>query len=126
MALGVTKKQSDLLDFIKQYVTQHGVSPSFDEMADYMGIKSRGNIHRYLEALTERGLIRRDQKFRRSLVVIDHTAEMAFFETLPSGIRHIIRTIAMRERRTNESVMREWIREYAENFRTPYVEQLSA
>lgn len=126
MTMGVTKKQSELLDFIKRFVAEHGVPPSFDEMADFMSVKSRGNIHRYLEALSERGLIRRDQKYRRSLVVVDQSAEMAFFETLPSGIKHIIRTIAIRERVTNETVMREWIRERSESFRTPYVEQLSA
>jgi len=51
---------------------------------------------------------------------------MAFFESLPSVTRHIIRTIAMRERVTNETLMREWINERAETLRTPFVEQLSA
>jgi SOS-response transcriptional repressor LexA len=124
--IGMTPKQAALYSFIKSYKSANGCAPSFDEMKDAIGTKAKSNIHRYLEGLERRGLVRRNHKLKRSVEIIDATAEMAFFETLPSGTRHIIRTIAIRERVTNETVMREWIRERAESFRTPFVEQLSA
>lgn len=123
---GMTPKQAKLLSFIKAYIAEKGYPPSFDEMAEGISVKSRGNINRYLNELEHRGVITRVAGHSRSIKVIDRVEEMAFFETLPSGTRHIIRTIAIRERVTNETVMREWIRERAESFRTPYVEQLSA
>lgn len=56
--------------------------------------------------------------------------ETPLYERALSGIRHIIRTIAIRERRMGGSVMQKWVRECmrecAGNFRTPFVEQLSA
>jgi len=124
--IGTTQKQAVLLKFIETFIADKGHSPSFDEMADAIGTKAKSNVHRYLEGLERRGLIRRTHGFKRSVEIVNRTEEMAFFETLPSGTRRIIRTIAMRERVTNETVMREWIREYAENFRTPFVEHLSA
>jgi SOS-response transcriptional repressor LexA len=124
--IGMTPKQAVLLDFIKGFVADKGHSPSFEEMADAIGTKAKSNVHRYLEGLERRGLVRRTHGFKRSVEVLNPSDDMAFFETLPSGIRHIIRIIAIRERRTNESVMREWIRERAESFRVPYVEQLNA
>lgn len=125
MSTGLTPRQAELLAFIKSFIAEKGYSPSFVEMADAIGNVSRGNIHRYLELLEQRGHVRR-QKFSRSIEVIDHTAVMAFFETLPSGTRHVIRTIAVRERCTNETIMREWINERVEHLRTVYPERLSA
>jgi SOS-response transcriptional repressor LexA len=124
--MGMTPKQAALLNFIKSYVADKGCSPSFDEMKDGIGTKAKSNVHRYLEGLERRGLVRRTHGFKRSVEVLNPSDDMAFFETLPSGIKHIIRTIAIRGRVTNETVMREWIREYAENFQTPYVERMSA
>jgi SOS-response transcriptional repressor LexA len=124
--IAMSHKQRQLLDYIKATIADRGVSPSFDEMADAIGLKAKSGVHRYITQLEDRGLISRRSGCSRSINVVDRAEEMAFFETLPSGIRHIIRTIAIRERCTNETVMREWIRERAESFRTPYAEQLSA
>ncbi len=55
----LTKKQHELLQFISRHIGQNGVSPSFDEMKDALDLKSKSGIHRLINALEERGFIRR-------------------------------------------------------------------
>ncbi|MGC6536534.1 MAG: LexA family protein, partial [Candidatus Puniceispirillaceae bacterium] len=55
----LTAKQRDLLNFIKSYQEAQDHAPSFDEMKDAVGLKSKSGIHRLVKALEERGYIRR-------------------------------------------------------------------
>ena len=55
---GMTRRQRDLLTFITQYFFEHGYAPSFQEMADNVGLRSKSGIHRLVHALHERGKIR--------------------------------------------------------------------
>src|SRR5258708_4671819 len=55
----LTRKQYELLTFINQRLNDNGVSPSFDEMKDALGLKSKSGIHRLITGLEERGFIRR-------------------------------------------------------------------
>jgi len=55
----LTRKQHQLLLFIHRHLTEHGVSPSFDEMKDALQLKSKSGIHRLITGLEERGFIRR-------------------------------------------------------------------
>ena len=74
-AAAMTPKQKELLDFIKLYGTeQGGISPSYDEMKDFMGLASKSGIHRIVAALEERGLIRRLENRARSIVIIGEAA----------------------------------------------------
>lgn len=66
----LTKKQHDLLVFINQRLTDTGVSPSFDEMKDALGLASKSGIHRLITALEERGFIRRLAHRARALEVL--------------------------------------------------------
>lgn len=54
----MTPAQKKLFDFIRAYITEHdGVSPSFDEMKDAMGLASKSGIHRLITALKDQGYI---------------------------------------------------------------------
>ena len=55
----LTPKQYELLSYIDTFISQHGVSPSFDEMKDALNLKSKSGIHRLITALEERGFIAR-------------------------------------------------------------------
>ncbi len=66
----LTQKQHALLVFINQRLTDSGVSPSFDEMKDALGLASKSGIHRLITALEERGFIRRLPHRARALEVI--------------------------------------------------------
>ena len=66
----LTRKQHELLLFIHERLGQGGVSPSFDEMKDALGLKSKSGIHRLITGLEERGLIRRLPHRARALEVL--------------------------------------------------------
>ncbi len=66
----LTRKQYELLLFINQHLRQHGVSPSFDEMKDALGLKSKSGIHRLITGLEERGFIQRLAHRARALEVL--------------------------------------------------------
>ena len=72
----LTMKQHILLVFINQRLTESGISPSFDEMKDAMGVRSKGNIHRRLAELEERGFIRRLPYRVRAIEVLRLPANM--------------------------------------------------
>ena len=54
----LTRKQHDLLTFIDARLHDGGVSPSFEEMKDALGLKSKSGVHRLISALEERAFIR--------------------------------------------------------------------
>ena len=66
----LTRKQHELLRYIDERLSESGVSPSFDEMKDALGLKSKSGIHRLITALEERGFIRRLPHRARALEVL--------------------------------------------------------
>jgi len=66
----LTKKQLDLLEFIQKRVKRDGVPPSFDEMKEALGLRSKSGIHRLITALEERGYIHRLAHRARALEVV--------------------------------------------------------
>ncbi len=66
----LTRKQYELLMYVNDYISQSGVSPSFDEMKDALNLKSKSGIHRLITGLEERGFIRRLAHRARALEVV--------------------------------------------------------
>jgi repressor LexA len=66
----LTRKQHELLHYIHQHLNAHGVSPSFDEMKDALGLKSKSGIHRLISGLEERGFLRRLPHRARALEIL--------------------------------------------------------
>lgn len=66
----LTARQRDLLLYIHDYVKAHGISPSFDEMTEAMGVVSKSNIFHRLNTLEERGFIRRFHRRPRAIEVL--------------------------------------------------------
>ncbi len=73
----LTRKQYELLVYIDQQLRKSGISPSFDEMKDALGLKSKSGIHRLITGLEERGFIRRLPHRARALEVLRLPENMA-------------------------------------------------
>lgn len=72
MTMGLTKMQADCLGYIKDYRARHGgVSPSYQEIAATLQIKSKSGVTRLIEKLIERGAVRRLARRSRSIVILD-------------------------------------------------------
>lgn len=68
----MTHRERMLLDFIISYHRDHdGVSPSFTEMRDALGLHSKSGIHRMLSSLEEQNYIRRQRHRKRRIEVVE-------------------------------------------------------
>ena len=67
----LTKKQKELLDYLKDYITNNQISPSFEEMKQAVNLKSKSGIHRLITNLEQRGFIRRLKHKARAMEIIN-------------------------------------------------------
>lgn len=65
----LTRKQHELICFIQDRLDQSGISPSFEEMKEALGLRSKSGVHRLISALEERGFLRRLPNRARALEV---------------------------------------------------------
>ena len=66
----LTRKQHELLVYINARLQETGICPSFDEMKDALGLKSKSGIHRLITGLEERGFVRRLPHRARALEIL--------------------------------------------------------
>lgn len=66
----LTERQHDLLVFIDRYIRERGHSPSFQEMSQGVGIKSKSGVARMVAGLIERGYLRQIPNRHRGIEVV--------------------------------------------------------
>ena len=71
--MGITRKQKEVLDFIKTYWEKNQVAPTQKEIKDAFGLKSYGSVQRYLKYLKDGGHIENDWNARRGLKPIEES-----------------------------------------------------
>lgn len=54
-----TRRQKEVLDYIKQFVERYGNEPSYQMIARHLGVSSKAGIAKHIKALEAQGLIRR-------------------------------------------------------------------
>ncbi|GIN21357.1 MAG TPA: transcriptional repressor LexA [Bacillus bacterium] len=67
----LSKRQEDILTFIKDEVKKKGYPPSVREIGKAVGLASSSTVHGHLERLESKGLIRRDPTKPRAIEVLD-------------------------------------------------------
>jgi len=83
----LTRKQHELVLYLHRYLGENGVSPSFDEMKEALGLKSKSGIHRLITGLEERGFIRRLQHRARAIEVVRLPENLAAANASGNGER---------------------------------------
>jgi repressor LexA len=68
--MGLTQKQSRFLKVIKDFVAANGYAPSYEEMKQLNGLRSKSNVHSYVYALKKRGYLDIIRHSKRSIVVL--------------------------------------------------------
>ena len=72
MAYGrITKKQQEILDYIKAQILTKGYPPAVREICEAVSLKSTSSVHSHLETLEKNGYIRRDPTKPRAIEIID-------------------------------------------------------
>lgn len=68
----LTKRQQQILDFIRAELHRCGYPPSVREIGEAVGLSSSSTVHSHLAALEQKGFIRRDPSKPRALEVLDY------------------------------------------------------
>lgn len=65
----LTKRQLEILNFIRQFIAANGVSPTLDEMGEHFHV-SRITIHDHIKALEQKGALKRTPNRARSIELL--------------------------------------------------------
>ena len=63
-----TRRQKDILEAVRALLAEHGEAPTLEAIARRAGLASVSTVHKHLELLQERGLLRRRRKGRRQMI----------------------------------------------------------
>ena len=72
----ITKKQEEILEYIKQEILKRGYPPAVREICDAVHLKSTSSVHAHLETLEKNGYIRRDPTKPRAIEICDDSFQM--------------------------------------------------
>ena len=65
-----TRRQSEILQYIKDFLIDNGYPPSVREIGMAVGLKSSSTVHRYLAMLEDNGAIRRNPTKPRAIDIM--------------------------------------------------------
>jgi repressor LexA len=68
--LPLTKRQREILDYLNEFIQEHGYAPSLEEVGRRFGLSSLATVHKHLTNLQEKGFIKRAWNRSRSVEVI--------------------------------------------------------
>ncbi|WP_342512510.1 transcriptional repressor LexA [Sporosarcina sp. FSL K6-1522] len=81
----ISKRQEDILSFIKDEVKKKGYPPSVREIGEAVGLASSSTVHGHLARLESKGFIRRDPTKPRAIEILDPEG----LEALKPGVLHV-------------------------------------
>ncbi len=65
--MNLTKRQKEILDFIRSYRLAHGISPTQREIREEFGLSSFGTVQKHLKRLEEKGALSREWNRSRGI-----------------------------------------------------------
>ncbi|GKV64110.1 MULTISPECIES: transcriptional repressor LexA [Sporosarcina] len=81
----ISKRQEEILAFIKDEVRLKGYPPSVREIGEAVGLASSSTVHGHLSRLENKGFIRRDPTKPRAIEILDPEG----LEELKGGVMHV-------------------------------------
>lgn len=76
-AVGLTKRQTEILEFIRRYLDENGYPPTVRDIGGAVGLTSSSTVHAHLANLEKAGAIRRDPTKPRALEIIGEKVRRA-------------------------------------------------
>jgi repressor LexA len=89
--LSLTKRQQEIIDFIKRYSAQHGYPPTVRDIGKAIGLASSSTVHAHLANLEKLGLLRRDPTKPRAMEILLDKAKKV---VAPAGLPLVGRVAA--------------------------------
>ena len=72
----ISKKQSEILEYIKEQILEKGYPPAVREICEAVHLKSTSSVHAHLETLEKSGYIRRDPTKPRAIEICDDSFQL--------------------------------------------------
>jgi repressor LexA len=73
----LTRRQKEILDFIRGYVDERGYAPSLAEIGVRFGLSSVATVHKHVQNLVEKGLLRKAWNRSRSIELVEPVSAAA-------------------------------------------------
>ena len=78
----ISKKQREILEYMKQQILEKGFPPSVREIGDAVSLRSTSSVHAHLESLEKHGYIRKDPTKPRAIEILDDDFQSARMQNL--------------------------------------------
>ena len=65
----LTKRQKQMVDFLENYIEEHGYAPTLSEVGVYFGLSSLATVHKHMRNLELKGVITRQHNHSRAVEV---------------------------------------------------------
>jgi repressor LexA len=72
--VNLTKRQKEILDFIRSYRAEHGISPTQREIRENFQLSSFGTVQKHLKRLEEKGALSRESNRSRGIAPKDEVS----------------------------------------------------
>ncbi len=81
--MAITRRQKEVVDFLEQFVEENGYSPSFEEIAAGLGLRSVATVHKHITNLEKKGLLDRERNRSRSIDLVPEGARIRNGQQVP-------------------------------------------
>jgi repressor LexA len=76
----LTKRQKEILDFLARHIERKGYAPTIEEIGEHFGLSSLATVHKHLQNLQDKGLVKRAWNRSRALELIPTTVTVRAVE----------------------------------------------
>ncbi len=87
----MTPQQAKTLTFIRQYIaSNNGVSPTYTEIQEHLGLASKSGIHAIIRALQEQGQLTARSRKARSIVLAGSAERQSHLQQLSEALASLV------------------------------------
>lgn len=83
MLIPITKRQKEVLDFIKRFITERGYSPTLEEMKKGLKLSAVSTVHQHINALIDKGYINKFDNLARAIEINEDSDEIQNLIEIP-------------------------------------------
>lgn len=81
----LTPKQKRVLDFVTSFVDKNDYSPSLEEIAKYLKLRSISTVHQYIDTLKKKGYLNKVENKQRSIEPVISEIEIPLLGYIAAG-----------------------------------------
>ncbi len=79
----LTKRQKEILDYLRDYTARHGYAPTLNEIGRRFDLSSVATVHKHLKNLEDKRFIRRDWNRSRAVEIVSPVRRKSGVADLP-------------------------------------------